>query len=146
MGNIYKKVPKIKPTDGAWLGGLIDGEGTISLMKHSNKDKFRRPTLEIPTTTPVLLERVVKILGVGIIIQKKKYKEHHLQSYTWSVTNSNQVIDILCQIQIEITHPQKRNRADKIVSEYKKVTRRNGRYTESELQHKKQFEESFFLL
>ena len=70
-------------TEKSYIAGIIDGEGSIMLIKyHSNE--FPSPCVSIASTTMELLEWVKKTVGAGVIIHKKNYKpEIHKECYSY---------------------------------------------------------------
>ena len=70
----YKKVNKLSSSEAAYIAGIIDGEGTISLSrKHKNEN--RQLVVSISNNERCLLEYVLKTAGVGKITSKKVYKK-----------------------------------------------------------------------
>lgn len=62
----------ITPEERAYIAGIIDGEGSIMLLKfHSNQ--FPAPCISISSTTPELLEWIKSKTFVGTIKSKKNY-------------------------------------------------------------------------
>lgn len=63
-------LPKLPETDAAYIAGLIDGEGTVTLTrKHKNEN--RQLAVTISNTDRTLLEYVQQTLGVGKITAKR---------------------------------------------------------------------------
>jgi len=127
----------------AYIAGLIDGEGTITLSRlHANEN--RRLVVSIANTEIQLLEFVLQATGVGKITRKRKTSETHIQSYCYSVT-SQQALDLLKQI-AHFLRSYKRERARLALDRYKAVTPRNGRYTREQLAERQEFENAFLSL
>lgn len=133
---------KVSECDLAYAAGLFDGEGTVTLSKHQATDKFRCPTLSMSSTTLSLLEFMRDVFG-GSISFHKTYKSHHKSSYSWKVRNDS-ALSIAQALQPYIKEPEKRRRIDLLVSQYKIVTSRNGKYSEELLARKLDFEQTFF--
>ena len=127
-----------------YLAGLFDGEGTITLSKRTSTDKYRTPTLSMTSTTKALVDAMYEQFG-GWVINKKTYKDHHKQAWTW-YTNGNSAIAACEALSEHLLEPQKQARMRLIISEYKSVTPRNGKYTAESKTIKEQFEERFFEL
>lgn len=140
----YKKVKELLETEKAYLAGMIDGEGTVTLVKHRSRDTFKRPQVAVSSTSYSLLKAFVNMTGVGYISQKKKYKDHHKQSYHWNISSGSQTIDLCKQLLPYLREDKKWKRAKKLVSEWKSVTKRNGKYTQPQRERKLQFEKEFF--
>jgi len=84
--NTYKKLQNMSAPDIAYIAGLIDGEGTVTLTrKHKNEN--RQLCISISSTEISLLEFVLSVTGVGKITNKQASKSHHAHSYAYAVYN-----------------------------------------------------------
>lgn len=121
----------------AYLAGLVDGEGTVTLSRR-HKSENRQLVVSISNTELPLLQYVLEVVGVGKITSKKTYRSHHAPSYTYSISN-RQGLSLLKQI-----HPYlrtyKAKRTALIIRDYIRLTPRNGRYTPEISQARKVFE------
>lgn len=127
----------------AYLAGIIDGEGSITLTRN-HQNEHRRPCISIASTDKELLNYIKSIIG-GTISRKKNYNpEKHKNSYMLSVKNKNAVFFILKHIEPYLRIRQKKLRARFILKNYDAVTPRNGKYTSVMLENKFLFEEKFF--
>lgn len=130
--------PPIDVIDAAYIAGIVDGEGTITLTR-KHRDEHRQLAITISSTERPLLEFIKLTTGVGKITNKRVSKEHHAASYTYAVYN-RQALALLSAI-----HPflrtYKRVRADLILKHYLRLTPRNGKYSTELLRKKKNFEE-----
>lgn len=125
-----------------YIAALIDGEGSICLIaQHANEHKA--PVISVASTTKEIMEFMQTLLG-GTIVQKKKYQEHHKDCWQWSLKR-DKAIELLSIIYPYLLVPEKYYRGKLIVNEYKKVTPRNGKYTEEMLKRKLDFEERFLI-
>lgn len=124
-----------------YVAGLFDGEGTVTLVR-KNKGKFKAPICSMTSTTKSLLQLLKSSYG-GYIRKQKKYKEHHKDAWIWSVVY-DPTLDLLSRIYQFIREPEKRRRAYLLLSQYKSITPRNGRYTDEMLDKKNAFELEFF--
>src|ERR1035437_5263201 len=126
-----------------YTAGLFDGEGTVSLSKsRENKYGFRYSSVSLSSTTPELIQFMKENFGGCICIQKKT-KPNHSQSYNWRI-GRNASLNFLITISPYIKEPSKIYRTNLIISEYKKLTPRNGRYSQEMILKKKDFESRFF--
>lgn len=117
---------------------------TVTLSKRTTKDKYRTPTLSLTSTTKTLVDVMHAQFG-GWIVNKKTYKEHHKQAWSWYVSGNNAII--ACEaLQHYILEPQKKARMTLITELYKEVTPRNGKYNSTLKLQKEQFEQRFFEL
>lgn len=142
----YKKLKPMSEVELAYLAGLIDGEGTITLCKPRASSKYKVPQISMASTSYELIKIVADMTGIGHVSQKKKYQDHHSQSYTWQCTNSKQVIALLRALLPYLRESLKWKRAKKLVSEWSSVTQRNGKYAEEQEALKLRLESEFFSL
>lgn len=122
----YRKVKTLNIEKAAYLAGIVDGEGTITLSS-KNKGQNRRLALTVSNTERELLEWILRVVGVGIITTKKLYKEKHSAPFTYQIHNS-QAYDLLQQIAPHLKS-YKKYRADIVLKDYHRLTPRNGKYT-----------------
>lgn len=125
----------------AYAAGLIDGEGTVSLIRN-RKGKFRAPTVSMTSTTLELLSFMKGQYG-GSIRRHRTYKDHHKQAWVWSI-RYDRAIACLEQLLPHLKVPEKVYRARMLVFDYKQVTPRNGKYSPELLQLREEFDTQFF--
>jgi hypothetical protein len=125
-----------------YLAGLIDGEGTITLSKNHKTSKFRTPIISMSSTTYELVEYLKQNYG-GSISKHKVYQDHHKQSWSWKLDYMN-AVKLCNKIKNLLREPSKKYRAQFISQYYPLVTKRNGKYTDKEIETKLFFEDSFF--
>lgn len=126
----------------AYIAGIIDGEGSIMLQRfHTNQ--YPAPCVSIASTTIELLTWLKDTIGYGVIIKKKNYNpEKHKLSYSFVIKHNN-AIKLLEDIYPYLIIESKRKRAEMIITQYKALTPRNGRYTDEQLAKKELFYEEF---
>lgn len=132
----------MKDTEAAWLAGYIDGDGCVSIHNQTNRE-FKRLVISIDSTDLCLLERVKQLTGTGTIVAKKKSQDHHSQAYSWRAGSAYKVIEILETILPYLQCPSKIGRARLVVENWRRVTPKNGKYTEEMKIEKREFEEKF---
>ena len=136
--NTYKTTACLVPTEAAYIAGLIDGEGTITLTR-KHRDENRQLAITISNTERQLLEYVLDTIGAGKITGKRITSERHTPSFTYALYN-RQALNLLEQI-----HPYLRTykvrRSSIILRDYKTLTPRNGRYSEKQRQLRAEFEQ-----
>lgn len=126
----------------AYLAGIIDGEGSIMLIRF-HKNQFPAPCVSVASTSLELLEWIKSKTGVGVIKSKKNYKpDIHQYSYTYTV-KYNDAISLLLDVASYLVIPEKKTKALMIISEYKQLTPRNSRYSEYLLEKKSNFYNRF---
>ncbi len=126
----------------AYIAGIIDGEGSIMLQRfHTNQ--YPAPCVSIASTTIELLTWLKDTIGYGVIIKKKNYNpEKHKLSYSFIIKQNN-AIKLLEDIYPYLIIESKRKRAEMIITQYKSLTPRNGRYSDEQLAKKEMFYEEF---
>jgi hypothetical protein len=130
-------IRKLSPECAAYIAGLIDGEGTITLTRlHANE--MRRLVVSIANNELQLLDFVKRALGAGKITRKCHKSGHHSPSYCFALT-SRQALSLLEQT-TSYLRSHKRQRAELALSSYERLTPRNGRYTPELLKIRQDFE------
>jgi hypothetical protein len=133
----------MKDWEAAYLAGIIDGEGSITLTR-MHESEYRRPCITIASTDKELLIYIQSLTG-GTINNKKNYKpDRHKDSFTLNIKKKESVLFILEYVSRYLRIDKKRNRALWILQHYEKVTIRNGKYSPELLKMKLLFEEQFF--
>ncbi|MBL4932747.1 LAGLIDADG family homing endonuclease [Clostridium paridis] len=126
----------------AYIAGIIDGEGSIMLIKFHN-NQLPSPCVSIASTSLELLEWIKQVTSIGVIKGKKNYNEtKHKNSFSY-IVKYNDAINLLESISPYLIINSKKFRADMIINEYKSLTPRNGRYSEELLERKLDFYQRF---
>ncbi len=139
----YKETRNLTSEQAAYIAGLVDGEGTITLQRQHRNER-RRLAVLISSTERQLLEYVLVTAGVGKITRKKTYSAKHAQSFTYAVT-SRQALGLLRQISVYLLS-YKKLRAELALSRYVELTPRNGKYSEALSAQRESFEIEFLEL
>jgi hypothetical protein len=133
----YREVRELSSTDAAYIAGLIDGEGTVTLSRrHANE--HRQLLISISNTERSLLDFVLDAAGAGKITAKRTTKAHHSPSFAYAISN-RQALSLLSQISPYL-RSYKRLRARLILDHYVRLTPRNGKYTRDSADHRRRFE------
>ena len=135
----YRQFRDLAKSDAAYIAGLIDGEGTVTLTR-KHKNEYRQLCVSISNTERGLLEYVLAVTGVGKITNKSTSKSHHSHSFAYAVYN-RQVLSLLAAVEPYLKS-YKRDRTKLILSDYRSGTPRNGKYTDEILARKKILEDS----
>lgn len=135
-----RRVLKLKSEAAAYIAGIVDGEGTITLTRvHANEN--RRLVVSIANTELPLLQYVRETVGAGKITRKRTVSSRHSPSYHYFLSCS-QALALLEQL-----HPYlrtyKRARADLALRHYRALTPRNGKYTPEQRASRARFEDLF---
>jgi hypothetical protein len=139
----YRKTKLIAEIDRAYLAGLIDGEGAITLTR-KHKHDYRQLCVSISSTEIEILDYVKRVTGVGHVSRKKAADDRHATAYAWATYN-RQALTLVEQV-----HPflqsYKKYRAKMILHNYLSLTPRNGKYSQELLRRKRLFEIEFLKL
>jgi LAGLIDADG-like domain len=136
----YKVVNALTPENAAYIAGLIDGEGTITLGRRHAADQ-RQLIVSIANTERSLLEYVALTLGAGKITSKRTVSEKHAPSFCYTVSN-RQALSCIAQV-MPYLRTYKRERARLALTDYIRLTPRNGKYTDALLRQRLEFENRF---
>ena len=130
-------VNRLSPEQAAYLAGLIDGEGTITLTR-MHQHENRRLVVSISNNDVSLLRFVKAGVGAGRITTKRTYSERHARSFTYQVS-SRQALDLLRQLS-RYLKTYKAKRAKLALNDYLRLTPRNGRYKPDISASRREFE------
>jgi len=121
----------LKEVEKAYIAGIVDGEGTVTLMKH-HRNETPIPHVAVANNNLALLTWL-KSKAEGLIVSKGKSKPHHHDSFVWSV-RQDRALRFLREIKpyLIIKRPQ----TELILRDYKAVTHRAGHYTPTMLAKK----------
>jgi hypothetical protein len=136
-------VKQLSMSEAAYVAGIIDGEGTITLTR-THQGENRRPLLSVSSTELALLSYVQSVIGAGRITNKACARPHHTPSFTY-VISSRQALAVLAQVATYL-RTYKSARARLLLDEYTSVTPRNGRYSQDQRAARQQFEDRFFAI
>jgi len=139
----YKTVQKLSSEEAAYIAGLVDGEGTITLSKRE-KNAERTVVVSVANTELVLLEYPLQVIGAGRISSKRTFKSNHSPSFVYQISG-RQAIALIEQI-VSFLRSHKKDRAELILRNYIRLTPRNGRYTPAMLEERNNFIQKFFSL
>ncbi len=135
----YREVRLFSSSEAAYLAGLIDGEGTVTLSRKHASD-MRQLVVSISNTELRILEFTLASVGAGKITRKRTAKANHTPSYAYALWN-RQALALLAQVQ-QYMQSYKGDRARLALREYVRLTPRNGKYTEAMRAERYVFESS----
>ena len=133
----YRKVKKLDPVVAAYLAGLVDGEGTVTMTRQHRNEK-RRVVVCISNSELEILKFAKDKIGAGRITTKRTYNERHADSYAYQIS-SRQALDLLKQIAPHMKS-YKARRAILTLKHYVRLTPRNGKYRPGVLRERERFE------
>jgi hypothetical protein len=139
----YRKVRNLSREDAAYIAGLIDGEGTLSLSRR-HRGENRQFVISISNTEARLLNYVCRAAGAGRITRKRTSKNNHTPSGTYTISN-RQALDLLQQI-TPYLRTYKAKRAKLVLDHYLRLTPRNGKYTAVQKKARAAFVMKFLLM
>jgi hypothetical protein len=124
----YREVRVLSTAEAAYLAGLIDGEGTVTLSrKHAGE--MRQLVVSISNTELRILEFALLSVGAGKLTRKRTSRTHHTPSYAYTLCN-RQALALLAQIEPHLLS-YKRERAQVALADYVRLTPRNAKYTDA---------------
>ena len=126
--------------DAAYIAGLIDGEGTVTLTR-LHAAEGRRLVVSISNNDLALLQFVQSAVGAGKITSKRTVSERHAPSFTWQLT-SRQALALLERV-VSNLRTYKAQRARLALDQYLALTPRNGKYRPEGLIQRQAFEAAF---
>ncbi|MFC0300014.1 LAGLIDADG family homing endonuclease [Virgibacillus soli] len=135
----------MKDWEAAYLAGIIDGEGSITLTR-LHKNEYRRPCISISSNDMEMLQYIQKLAGGNIYTKKNYNPRKHKDSFTLYFKKKQEVFKILQETHTYLRINKKRKRSKWILQNYDAVTPRNGKYTRETLNQKLLFEKKFFEL
>jgi hypothetical protein len=91
----YREVRALSTAEAAYLAGLIDGEGTVTLSRKHASD-MRQLVVSISNTELPILEFALCSVGAGKLTHKCTSKANHSPSYAYAVWN-RQALALLTQ-------------------------------------------------
>ena len=122
----------MKLQEKAYMAGIIDGEGTVTLTRvHANE--MPSPRLSIANNNLRLLKWIKEKTGSGFIIKRTKREPQHGNQYVLDISD-NAALKLLAELKEYLII--KKPHAELLVLRYKAVTPRNGRYTKELLAEK----------
>ncbi|MFL6646640.1 MAG: LAGLIDADG family homing endonuclease [Sulfurifustaceae bacterium] len=139
----YRQTRTLTPQDAAYIAGIIDGEGTISLSRRHRNDN-RQLVVSIASTERELLEYILQTVGAGRITKKRTASANHSPSATYVVDN-RQAHSLLQQV-APYLRTYKAKRAELVLQNYLRLTPRNGKYSPTQQREREAFVTSFFQL
>jgi hypothetical protein len=139
----YRVTRRLKPSEAAYIAGLIDGEGTVTLTRH-HKGESRRLVVSVANTELKLLRFLVERIGTGRITKKCTTSDRHTPSFCYAV-RSRQALALLQQVTPYLLS-YKRQRALMALASYEALTPRNGKYSAEGKELRSTFEAAFLSL
>ena len=132
----------LSDTEAAYLAGIIDGEGTVCLNRSYAAQFPTFQPLVAVTSTDIELLTWIKERAKGTIIKQKRYVDHHTQAHIWRL-KSDGALALLARTMPFMVIERKKVKAEALVTNWKRVTPRNGYYTEEMRKQKLEFVEMF---
>jgi len=131
------KINRLTLEQAAYLAGLIDGEGTITLTR-MHRYENRRLVMSISNNDLSLLQFVKTTVGAGKITSKKTYSKRHARSFAYQISN-RQALELVRQV-ASYLKTYRAERAKLALSHYLRLTPRNGRYSPDVAVSRREFE------
>lgn len=118
----------------AYIAGIIDGEGTVTLSR-AHVEELPAPKVSVANNSLELLKWIKGKVGSGVIIKRSRREPQHKDHYVLDISN-NWALDLLMEVKEYLII--KKPHAELLISRYKTLTPRNGRYTKELLAGKMQ--------
>jgi hypothetical protein len=126
-----------------YIAGFLDGEGSVTLCRERKDAKFRMPMVTFSNNARCILEDIHKYLNLsGSLIQKTESRPNCKPSFTLNYRD-NAALAVCRLLQDRVRHPSKKARMELLLTTYKLVTPRNGKYSTEILKRKLEFEKRF---
>lgn len=127
----------------AYMAGLIDGEGTVSLRRNGD-GKARFPVVHFNSTTVEMVSWAAENFG-GRQYAYPARKVGHKPYFHW-LSSRGHSLTVLSAILPYMLEPKKRARAELILSDYRPSLPGTNQHDVDEADRRKQFEDKFFSL
>ena len=86
---VRKPIREMSPEETAWLAGLFDGEGCISIRAQLNQTGARGVRIQVTNTNRELLEEVKRVTGIGFISMRYRNDPRHKPTFDWQTAGGN---------------------------------------------------------
>jgi len=103
-------------------------------LSRTHKNEMPSPQLTITNTNLSLLKWVRRVSGCGKIINRSRRHPNHKLAYVWSVGKTDKCLHLLREIRPYLRI--KRRQTYLLLTRYKAVTPRNGKYTAAVMRKK----------
>jgi hypothetical protein len=93
-------VKKMTKTEAAWLAGIVDGEGSISMYMGGRNQRYKSWVLTVPNTHYGCIKRCLEITGAGAIRVKKgkSIPLKNKRAWIWAANSKREIRDIILQM------------------------------------------------
>jgi hypothetical protein len=130
-----------------YISGFFDADGHITLSA-MNKGKNKTICVGFTNIDLKLLEEIKEFIdnqisGKGTITKRTSKEEHHSTCYNLIYRYN---LGLLVVENINSKHYKKSKKINLVLNDYKKVTPRNGKYTEDMIKIREKFINEFFSL
>lgn len=105
----------MRADEAAWVAGLIEGEGSIGLYRHSSRKAACRVVVAVCMTDLDVLEKLQTTTGMGTLITKKISGLGKKPQWVWSVQNQPDISTLLKHI-YEWLGSRRKQQADKVLN------------------------------
>lgn len=136
----YRQVRTLSREQAAYIAGIIDGEGTITLT-HIHRSANRQLAVSISSTERKLLDYILHTVGAGRVTNKRIACANHTPSVTYAI-NDRQALRLIEQV-APFLRTYKAQRAQLVLRDYVHVTPRNGKYTAAQMKARDTFIDTF---
>lgn len=129
---------RLTPVEAAYLAGLIDADGTVTLTR-KHRYENRHAAVSISNTDKNFLKFVAGTIGPGKIAGKRIVRSNRCPSFVFSIYNRQALL--LLEWVYPFLHTYKARRAEIMLRDYLALTPRNGKYTDEMRLARRAFED-----
>jgi hypothetical protein len=117
------------PAEAAWVAGIVDGEGTITIRTkpYPGGKRYQVASLSVPNTDTSMIARLVEFTGIGRVGMTVRPSHKRKQIWRWQ-TDQRQAAAIVEQLLPWLTA---KRRVGELLLEFQTL-RRCGKYREGE--------------
>jgi len=124
-----------------YIAGFLDADGYIALCKTGAGENWRRiAEVSFTNADKTILDKIQETYPGGRFGEKKPKKVTHNISYQLKY-RGDAALKVMEAVLPFMQHTKKKERAELILTNYKKLTPRNGKYTEEMIEKKIAFAE-----
>jgi len=93
--SIESEVSSLTEPQKAWLAGIIDGEGSIFIMKQKRKDRDRDINyilrVAVQSTDKYMIPKIHELVGGPLIVEQYERRENQHNTLKWQLNGKNAI-------------------------------------------------------
>lgn len=125
----------MSPTEAAWVAGIVDGEGTITIRTkpYPGGKRYQVASLSVCNTDTELIARVVEFTGIGRLCFQTRANHKRKEIWRWQ-TDQRQAAAVVEQLLPWLTA---KRRVGELLMEMQSL-RRCGKYRSGEVERQRE--------